>query len=140
MVRKVEVIAAVLFSFFVLHSASAQKFPPPPKLPPRPTDRPFVSQELHAPYWTLEPGWHTDFEVRNNLGFKDLTITPVLRTYSGVEIELDPVTLKPDEITTIDLEKAAEKYSPNLLHTVTLTAPRSSNTPRPMKRTFLSRR
>jgi hypothetical protein len=76
------------FTFFLLNVALSHKYPPPPKLPPTPTTRPFVPQELHAPYWTVEPGWHTDFEVRNNLDFKDLTIMPVLRTYSGVEIEL----------------------------------------------------
>jgi hypothetical protein len=97
--------------------AAAQTLPAPPKQPRRPTTRPFVAQELFGSYWTLEPGWHTDLQVRNNLGFRELTVTPVLRTFQGTEVPLDPVTLKSDEVTSINLEEAAAKHAPNLLHT-----------------------
>lgn len=39
-----------------------------------------VPQEISAAYWTLEPGWNTTLEMRNNLHSRELTVTPVLRT------------------------------------------------------------
>lgn len=40
-------------------------------------------QESTAPYWTAEPGWHTEFQLKNNLAQSDLTVTPVLRMKGG---------------------------------------------------------
>lgn len=43
-------------------------------------------QESYAPYWTSEPGWTTELQLKNNLFSAPLTVTPVLRTVSGKEI------------------------------------------------------
>lgn len=37
------------------------------------------AQEQFAPYWTSEPGWHTELQLRNNLAAQSLTVIPVLR-------------------------------------------------------------
>jgi hypothetical protein len=50
-------------------------------------------QEVFAPYWTSEPGWDTELQMKNNLSAAPLTVTPVLRLSSGEEIPLDPVTI-----------------------------------------------
>jgi hypothetical protein len=52
-------------------------------------------QEVFAPYWTSEPGWETELQLKNNLTTGPLTVTPVLRLSSGQEIPLDPVTIAP---------------------------------------------
>jgi hypothetical protein len=100
-----------LFVSLVLSSAQAQKtnlkhVPPPP--------RKAVNQEMYAPYWTLEPGWHTDIELRNNRK-SDLTVTPALRTASGTEIPLAPVTIPPDEVTVLDLMQVLSASHPELI-------------------------
>jgi hypothetical protein len=41
------------------------------------------TQELFIPYWTSEPGWNTELQLRNNLPSSPLAIRPVLRTASG---------------------------------------------------------
>ena len=64
-----------------------KQYPPVPLRPAKWTPAP---QELYAPYWTLEPGWTTELEMRNNLARRDLQITPVLRTPDGVEVSLEP--------------------------------------------------
>jgi hypothetical protein len=50
-------------------------------------------QSVSAAYWTLERGWNTDLEMRNNLRSRELTITPVLRAATGQELSLAPVTV-----------------------------------------------
>jgi hypothetical protein len=72
-------------------------------------------QELFAPYWTLEPGWSTELEMRNNVPWHDLRMTPVLRTAEGVEVQLTPVTLKPEEIVSIKLRDEVASARPELL-------------------------
>jgi hypothetical protein len=72
-------------------------------------------QELYAPYWTLEPGWSTELEIRNNLTRRELRVTPVLRTTDGNEALLAPVTLQPDEIVAVNLEAAVAAAKPELL-------------------------
>jgi hypothetical protein len=72
-------------------------------------------QELFAPYWTLEPGWSTELELRNNVPWHDLRITPVLRNTDGTEISLAPVTLKPEEIVSVNLQNAVASAKPELL-------------------------
>lgn len=50
--------------------------------------------EQYAAYWTTEPGWHTELQLRNNLDPGDLTVTPTLRSASGVETALPPVAIR----------------------------------------------
>jgi hypothetical protein len=50
-------------------------------------------QESFAPFWTSEPGWDTELQLKNNLSSAPLTVTPVLRLASGEEIPLDAVTI-----------------------------------------------
>ncbi|SRR5579871_785697 len=71
-------------------------------------------QELFAPYWTLEPGWNTELEMRNNIPWHELRMTPVLRTSDGTEVALTPVELKPEEIASINLREAVSSLRPEL--------------------------
>lgn len=36
--------------------------------------------EQYVSYWTTEPGWRTELQLRNNLDPGELTVTPALRT------------------------------------------------------------
>jgi len=88
----------------------------PPAHPPRPK---MVGpakwnpsqQEVSAAYWTLEPGWNTDLEMRNNLGFHELTVTPVLRVSTGQEIPLAPVTVAAQHIVSLDLRSLVQSQA-----------------------------
>ncbi len=63
--------------------------PAPPLRIPRPN-------EVYASYWTAEPGWHTELQIRNNYKDQDLDVQPVLRTANGIEIPLAKVTVRPE--------------------------------------------
>jgi hypothetical protein len=86
----------------------------PPQHPPRPIVvgpakwKP-APQELSAAYWTLEPGWDTTLEMRNNVRYWELTVTPVLRTAAGQEIALTPVTVAPQNVVAIDLRNVSQR-------------------------------
>jgi hypothetical protein len=56
-----------------------------------------------AAYWILEPGWTTELEMRDNLVYHELTITLVLRMATGQQISLNPVTIPPEHIMSINL-------------------------------------
>jgi len=101
-------VTAVALLFVATASNGASSPADAPKVPP---DKP---QRLIAPYWTLEPGWHTALEIRNNAATRSLTITPTLRSANGDQLALDPVTLGPRAATKLDLALAAAKYAPLL--------------------------
>jgi hypothetical protein len=77
-----------------------------------PTAKP---QESFAPYWTAEPGWDTELQLRNNLVAGSLTVTPVLRLVDGAEIPLTPVTISPNSSASIPVSQALLSKAPNLL-------------------------
>ncbi|MCI0621409.1 MAG: hypothetical protein L0387_07030 [Acidobacteria bacterium] len=62
--------------------------------------------EQFAAYWTTEPGWHTELQMRNNLSNRDLTVTPVLRSFDGSEVALAAVTIQPGDTASVDLQEA----------------------------------
>lgn len=66
-------------------------------------------QRMFAPYWTAEPGWHSEFQLRNNLTNGALTVTPVLRLYTGQEVALTPVTIQPSDVVTVDVAQELQK-------------------------------
>jgi hypothetical protein len=102
----------------ILSTTSAQTPSGPPKLPPHfspplePTD-----QEQVVAYWTTETGWKSELQLRNNLVGQDLTVTPVLRIADGAETALAPVTIKPQEVQSIDLDAAIGTTAPQLVGT-----------------------
>lgn len=83
----------------------------PPQLPQPPA----VDQEQFLPYWTTEPGWQSEIQLRNNQQSADLTVTPVLRTTNGTETSLQPVTIKPREALITDIATALASVAPNLI-------------------------
>ncbi len=72
-------------------------------------------QESFAPYWTSEPGWDTELQLKNNLASGPLTVTPVLRVASGEEIPLDPVTIPSNVSVSVWVNEGLLKHSPSLL-------------------------
>lgn len=70
--------------------------------------------EQFVPYWTVEGGWHTDLQLRNNLSAGNLVVTPVLRTADGTETPLLPVSLLPGEVQSINLHDALSAINSNL--------------------------
>jgi hypothetical protein len=75
-------------------------------------------QTVYAPFWSLEPGWSTHLEVRNSMADKSLTVTPVLRQFTGREIPLPPRTLEPNQAVEIDLGQEVANLAPELSQTV----------------------
>lgn len=74
-----------------------------------------MPQEMFVSYWTLEPGWSTQLEIRNNVAQRDLTVTPVLRTSAGAEIALQSVTIPPEHVIMVDLRETVLSIAPELL-------------------------
>jgi hypothetical protein len=63
----------------------------------------------------LEAGWNTDVEMRNNLTSRELTVTPVLRSASGQEVALAPVTVAAQHVISLDLRNLAQSQ-PQILN------------------------
>jgi len=72
-------------------------------------------QELFASYWTSEPGWDTELQLKNNLASGSLTVTPVLRLSSALEISLDPVTIASNDSVSVWVNLGLLNRSPDLL-------------------------
>jgi hypothetical protein len=67
--------------------------------------------EQFVPYWTTEGSWHSELQLRNNVNGQDLIVTPSVRTADGTETRLPAVTIKPQEVKTIDISDAAPQLS-----------------------------
>ncbi|HEY1732439.1 MAG TPA: hypothetical protein VGG15_11850, partial [Terriglobales bacterium] len=76
---------------------------------------PAVSQELFAPYWTAEPGWHTELQLRNGRRSMQVVVTPILRLSSGQTYSLTPVSINPSDVVSIDVRQELEKIAPQIL-------------------------
>jgi hypothetical protein len=68
-------------------------------------------QQLFAPYWTAEPGWHSEFQLRNTMTSAPLTVTPVLRLATGQQYSLTTVTIQPADVV-VDVAEELQKISP----------------------------
>ncbi|MGA7752520.1 MAG: hypothetical protein WCB05_06810, partial [Candidatus Sulfotelmatobacter sp.] len=77
-----------------------------------PTSKP---QESYAPYWTSEPGWTTELQLKNNLLKEALTVTPILRLASGREIALDSTTIAPNTSVSVWVNDELLEHAPDLL-------------------------
>ncbi len=73
-------------------------------------------QEVFAPYWTSEPGWDTELQLKNNLSAGPLTVMPVLRLASGEEIPLDPVTIASNVSVSVWVNEGLLKHAPSVLN------------------------
>jgi hypothetical protein len=102
----------VVFGLVLVLAPLAASQQPPSHPPPAPAD-----QEQIIPYWTTETGWMSELQLRNNKIGSDLTVTPVLRTAYGAETALPPVTIKSEEVTSIDIEAAIGTTAPQLVGT-----------------------
>jgi hypothetical protein len=69
-------------------------------------------QEQGVSYWTIEGGWSSELQLRNNIADEDLSVTPILRSASGEEVRLPPISIKPNEVKGIDIRSAIETYAP----------------------------
>ncbi len=76
------------------------------------------SQVVYAPFWTLEPGWHTHLGVRNSLPDKGVTVTPVLRLFNGREITLTSRIVGPNQAIEVDVEQELAKLAPEVVQKV----------------------
>jgi len=71
-------------------------------------------REVNIPYWTLEPGWNTEVEIRNNLAERDLKVTPVLKLANGQEIPLNEVAVASEQVLSINLRSALAQVDPGV--------------------------
>jgi hypothetical protein len=71
-----------------------------------------ADQEQVVSYWTIEGGWHSEFQLRNDMPGENLVVTPVLRSSNGDEASLPPISIKPDEVRGVDIRSAVETYAP----------------------------
>ena len=76
---------------------------------PQPAD-----QEQFVSYWTTEPGWNTELQLRNNLESDDLVVTPAVRTAAGAETALPSMTIKSGEVVSLDLDNVLVNAAPQL--------------------------
>jgi hypothetical protein len=90
--------------------AKAQ-FPPPGRKAPLPLA---TDQEQFVSYWTTEPGWSTELQLRNNLESHELTVVPAVRTAAGVETALPAVSIKPGDVVSLDLYNTLTTVAPQL--------------------------
>jgi hypothetical protein len=101
---KKRLLSLLLVLTSCIHSSAAEHSKPEPK-----------PQEVFGSYWTAEPGWHTEFQLRNNLVAASLTVTPVLRLPSGQEYPLSPVTIASSDVVTVDVSQELNKIAPALM-------------------------
>ena len=90
----------------VAQDAPPLRVPAPPVIGP--AEWKPAHQEISTAYWTLQPGWNTQIEMRNNLVYHDLTVTPVLRLATGQEKPLAPVTIAPQHVIAVDLRSSGQ--------------------------------
>jgi len=107
-------ILTVAFLGNIAGSTFAQK-PDPPRAQSHSVEA--ADQEQFIAYWTLEAGWGSELQLRNNMVGADLTVTPALRSADGAEAALAPVTIQPQEIEIVDLEAAVLASAPQYLGT-----------------------
>ncbi len=106
----------------VLASNLAAQQPPQPSGEAKPATpssagiSPVKAFEQHAAYWSSEPGWDTELQLKNNLAAASLTVTPVLRLVSGQEIPLDPLTIPPNASVSRSVNEGLLTHAPNLLN------------------------
>ena len=105
-------LSAFAAGCFLLLGSSVLAQTGPPRHPPQPKilgPAKWVpsTQEVFAAYWTLEPGWSTQLEMRNNVRSHELTVTPILRASTGEETALAAVTIAPHHVVSVDLRTAA---------------------------------
>jgi len=104
----------LLFTFVAAAQTPQPKFPKPGTRVALADWKP-TQQEVSTSYWTLEPGWNTELEIRNNLAERQLTVTPLIRTAEGREIALPDVVLASEEVTSINLQQAVAQVAPELV-------------------------
>src|SRR5579859_2057164 len=109
-------LLAALFSLLLAAGASAVDIPRLLAKAKETTKKQPAPHELMAPYWCAEPGWHTQFQLRNNLLTSNLTVTPVLRLATGQEFTLSQVTIPAGTVTTVDVLTELNKVAPQLVH------------------------
>jgi hypothetical protein len=73
-----------------------------------------LPQQVFAPYWTAEPGWHSEFQLRNSQSSAPLVVTPLLRLANGQEYSLRAVTIPPSDVVTVDVSDELQKLAPAL--------------------------
>ena len=114
---EVAISSSVLTILLIANSYSilAQTSERPERQPSRPAKWNPQPQQSFVSYWTVESGWNTTLEIRNNLMQRDLSVTPVLRTFDGKEITLPALTLASEQVTGVDLRQALATAAPHLL-------------------------
>jgi hypothetical protein len=71
--------------------------------------------EQFAVYWTDEPGWHSELQLRNNLSGQGLTVTPYLRSADGTEVAIPQVDIAAGEVLTLNVHDVLLKAAPQLI-------------------------
>jgi hypothetical protein len=106
-------ISITLFGYAIVGWASAQANASPAAVSggqkshqPPPTE----VFEQFIPYWTGEAGWRSELQLRNNTN-GDLTVTPAIRAASGAESPLPPITIKAQEVRSVDIVDTAPQFA-----------------------------
>lgn len=79
--------------------------------------------EQYVSYWTLEPNWHSELQLRNTSPTTDLLVSPSLRATDGSETPLSAVLVHPNEVVDVNLHEAvmySAKQPSSLLGSVVL--------------------
>lgn len=78
------------------------------------TPRPIAPQEVFVPFWSVQPGWHTELMIRNN-NPRAMTVVPALRSRTGAETALEPVELAANDSQTISVAEVLSRVAPRIL-------------------------
>lgn len=71
-----------------------------------------TEQALWSPYWTVQPGFTSTLEVKNNRAQETLTVIASLYFTSGEEHYLEPIQLAPRQTAIVNLNRVLESLSP----------------------------
>lgn len=76
---------------------------------------PIKTLEQYATYWSSEPGWDTELQLKNNLASEPLAVTPILRMASGREISLTPVTIPANTSVSVRVNEGLKQHALDVL-------------------------
>lgn len=104
---------ATFTASFVIAAAGAQQAIVPASSEPPEATAP-TAQEQFVPYWTNEPGWHTELMLRNNYESQNLVVIPAVRLSNGTEYAVSSVTILPGTVASVNLRDALAQNHPEL--------------------------
>ena len=94
-------VVAYLFSTLLCFAQAPKRQMRSMHMPDRATAE---DNEIFLSYWTVEPDWHSEAQLRNNSVSDPLVVTPVLRS-GGEEFPMPALTIAPQDTAVVNLHE-----------------------------------